>query len=393
MNFSLPSTSIRITTIVIFTLFFCVTNLCAQTQVKAIRVSTKRIDLNMYAGIDIGSRGVKMTIVKIGKNATNTGSLTSLKDTSVNTDFIAFTPESFTATLNGLVNFYNLALTKYNIPPAKIFAAVSSGIKGQAEKENKTAKITALIDSFKIAINEPERNVGVIDALEEAKLSHLGIVPESRRYTTFLIDIGSGNTKGGYFKNGNTKELKLFMLNWGTRTIANATEKRLDDDITMPNYKKQLTRVLAGDPNSEIVFAVNESGAYNMNDNFAFSGGIAWASATYLFPELIDNSVVPVTFEELVKLQDKILNNYPSLSPDRVSKIVTDKNINKNNIVIEVQKVQKVFDQKSMLSGLSLLINIVRQFEGSQEKKKFFLVKNGQVGWISAYVNRAINND
>jgi hypothetical protein len=373
--------------------FVCVTNLCAQTQVKAIRVSTKRIDQNMYAGIDIGSRGVKMTIVKIGKNATNTGSLTSLKDTSINTDFISFTPESFTATVKGLVGFYNLALTKYNIEPSKIFAAVSSGIKGQAEKEKKTIKITALIDSFKRAINEPERTVAVIDALEEAKLSHLGIVPESRRYTTFLIDIGSGNTKGGYFKNGNTKELKLFMLNWGTRTIANATEKRLDDDITMPNYKKQLTRVLAGDPNSEIVFAVNESGAYNMNDNFAFSGGIAWASATYLFPELIDNSVVPVTFEDLVKLQDKILNNYPSLSPERVSRAVTDKNVNKNNIVVEIQKVQKVFDQKSMLSGLSLLINIVRQFEGTQEKKKFFLVKNGQVGWISAYVNRAINND
>jgi hypothetical protein len=361
----------------------------AQTSVS---LKPKPISLNLYAGIDIGSRGVKMTIIQIGKNARNTGAFTSLKDTSINTDFISFTPTSFTATVKAITALYKVALNKYNIEPANIFAAVSSGIKGQAAVENKTANITALIDSFKLAINEPQRQVQVIDVMEEAKLSHLGIVPESRRYTTFLIDIGSGNTKGGYFKNGNTKELKLFMLNWGTRTIANATDKRLDDDITLPNYKKQLTRVLAGDPNSEIIFAVNESGAYNMNDNFAFSGGIAWASATLLFPELIENSVVPVTFDELIRLQDKIINNFAALSPERVSKSITDKTVNKNSVLLEIQKIQKVFDQKSMLAGLSLLINIVRQFEGSQEKKKFFLVKNGQVGWISAYVNKAINN-
>ncbi len=365
---------------------FCNINLHAQNK-----ISTKPINLNLYAGIDIGSRGVKMTIIQIGKNARNTGAFTSLKDTAVNTDFISFTTASFKATLTGLTGLYNVALKKYNIEPAKIFAAVSSGVKGQAEIENKTAEINTLIDSFKLAIKEPQRQVQVIDVMEEAKLSHLGIVPESRRFTTFLIDIGSGNTKGGYFKNGNTKELKLFMLNWGTRTIANATEKRLDDDITMPNYKKQLMRVLAGDPNTEIVFAVNESGAYNMNDNFAFSGGIAWASASLLFPELIDNSVVPVTFNELVKLQDKIINNFAALTPERISKNITDKTINKNTVIAEVQKIQKVFDQKSLLAGLSLLINIVRQFEGAQEKKKFFLVKNGQVGWISAYINKAIN--
>jgi hypothetical protein len=30
----------------------------------------------------------------------------------------------------------------------------------------------------------------------------------------------------------------------------------------------------------------------------------------------------------------------------------------------------------------------MRQFEGIYEKKDFYLVKNGQVGWISAYVKQ-----
>ena len=65
-----------------------------------------------------------------------------------------------------------------------------------------------------------------------------------------------------------------------------------------------------------------------------------------------------------------------------------DRNVNKNNVVNEATKVQKVFDQKALMAGTGLLLKIVRQFEGTQEKKQFFLVKNGQVGWISAYVKQ-----
>ena len=102
-------------------------------------------------------------------------------------------------------NLYNVALNDYQIAPSKIFAVISSGIKGQAEKEDKMETVRALTDSFKLYINDPQKSVPVIDAIAEARLSHLGIVPEARRYNTFLIDIGSGNTKGGYFRNGNTK--------------------------------------------------------------------------------------------------------------------------------------------------------------------------------------------
>lgn len=354
-------------------------------------ISANYREADLYAGIDVGSKGVKLSIIKMGKNASVTGSFVAVKDTSINTDFISFTPKTFNATLYGIRNLYNFAKQAYNIPAEKIFIVVSSGIKGQAEKENKQDRIVSLSDSLRLLLKEPKRLVPVIDVMEEAKLSHLGIVPESRRYNTFLIDIGSGNTKGGYFKNGNTKELKLFMLNWGTKTISNATEKRLDDDKSITNYKKQLYRVLAGDPNSEIIYAVNESGAYNMNDNFAFSGGIAWAVATLLYPELSENSVVPLKFEDLVALNEKLATNFAAITPAAIAGSVTEKTINKHSIEIEVTRVQKVFDQKALMAGTNLLLNIVRQFEGTQEKKNFFLVKNGQVGWISAYVTQSVN--
>ncbi len=356
-------------------------------------ISPKIKKLNLYAGIEVGAKGVKMSILQMGKNAAATGAFKAIKDTSVNTDFISFTAPTFSATLKGLSGLYNTALSDYGIPSNKIFTVVSSGVKGQAEKENKTNRIQNLADSFRLIIHEPMRVVPIIDAMEEAKLSHIGIIPEARRYNTFLIDIGSGNTKGGYFKNGNIKELKLFTLNWGTKSIANATEKRTEDDKSIANFKKQLNRVIVGEPEKEIIYAVNESGAYNMNDNFAISGGIAWSVATLLYPELIENSVVPVSYDELVKFNDKLSNNFTTLSPESLVKNITDNTLDKNAIALEAQRVHKVFDQKSLMAGTALLIKIFRQFEGMQEKKQFFLVKNGQVGWISAYVKQEIQTN
>ena len=363
--------------------------LCAAFNANAQSSAKKSAHkLNLYAGIEVGSKGIKMSILQVPRNDANSGNFTSIKDTAINTDFILFTNRSFTNTVKGLSCLYEIAANEYGVPTSKIYTVVSSGVKGQAEKENKTAFIKQLADSFRFAIHDAEKPVPVISVTDEAILSHLGIVPENRRFNTFLIDIGSGNTKGGYFRNGNTKDLKLFTLNWGTKSVANATEYRTAEDNSMTNYKKQLARVLAGDPEKEITFAVNQSGAYNMNDYFAFSGGIAWSIANLMYPELTDNPVVPFNYNDLVKFNDRLTNNYESLLAKNISKLIIDKSVNKDHAVAEATKVQKVFDQKALLAGTGLLLKIVRQFEGTQEKKQFFLVKNGQVGWISAYVKQ-----
>ncbi len=344
----------------------------------------------IYSGIEVGSKGVKMSIIEVGKNAQSQGTFNSLKDTSINTDFISFTQGNFDATLNALTTMYRQAKDQYSISSDKIFTVVSSGVMIQAEKENKLPMVKAFTDSFKTRIGELQREVPLIDVTEEARLSHLGIVPANKRYSTFLIDIGSGNTKGGYFPYGNTKELKLFQLTWGTKSVVNGTDKRLAGDESLENFKKQLYRVIEGPANTEIVYAVNVSGAYNMSDNIAFSGGIAWATASLMFPELMDNPVVPVTYAAVEKFAEKLYADYESVSEEAILKSLTGEGLDKTSIGKQVKTVNKVFDQKAMIGGVSLLLKIMRQFEGVYDQKQFYLVKNGQVGWISAYVDQNI---
>jgi hypothetical protein len=372
----------------IICLFLLIANnsIVAQNSLK-----TKFQNSTVYAGIEVGSKGVKMSLLEIGKNGQKNANFNILKDTSVNTDFISFTPAAFQATLISLSGLYKAAVNNYLVPAERIFTVFSSGVKVQAEKEDKTSWISNMADSFRKAINEPSRKMTTIDVAEEARLSHLGIVPASRRYNTFLIDIGSGNTKGGYFPSGNTKDFKLFQLTWGTKSISNATEKRTEDDKSLTNYNKHMYRVLAGQANDEIIYAVNVSGAYNMSDNIAFSGGIAWATATLMYPELADNPVVPVNFDDVVKFGDRLYTDYASFSDESIVRNITDQTLDKSLIGTEVKKVNKVFDQRSMMAGTGLLLKIMRQFEGVYEKKQFFLVKNGQVGWISAFVDQSIS--
>ncbi len=346
----------------------------------------------VFAGIEVGSKGVKMSLVEIEKTALQNGSLNVMKDTTVNTDFISFTQATYQATLAALNSLYDMALKGYSIPANHIFTAVSSGVNIQAVKENKLTWVDQLTNAFRFNFNEPERKVSVIDVKEEARLSHLGIVPDSRRYNTFLIDIGSGNTKGGYFPNDNTKDFKLFQLTWGTKSTSNAVEKKLEGDNSLDNYNKHLARVLAGAENNEIVYAVNESGSYPVSDNVAFSGGIAWSLATLMYPELVGNSVVPVTYEEVLSFNEKLLKNHSSLSDINILKTLTDKTLDMDAIAKEVKRVNQVFDQRSLLAGTGLLLKIMRQFESVYEKKSFYLVKNGAVGWITAYVNQNSSN-
>jgi hypothetical protein len=344
---------------------------------------------SLYSGIEVGSKGVKMSLLEVGKNAKNNGSFNVLKDTSVNTDFISFSSPTFQATLSGLCNLYEVASKKYSIESDKIFTVISSGVQMQAQKEQKNDWINRLIDSFKIKIKEPRRKVEVIDALQEARLSHLGIVPDSRRFSTFLIDIGSGNTKGGYFPYDNTTDFKLFNLNWGTKSTANATEKRCDEfDKTLANYNKQLYRVLVAAEEQDIVYAVNSSGAYNMNDYIAFSGGIAWAVATLVRPESIGNSIVTVTYEDVQRFSETLYKNYPNLSDAVLTKTIRNESITGEAAAKEIRRVHQVFDQRSLMAGTGLLMKIMRQFKSVYETKQFYLVKNGQVGWISAYVDQ-----
>ncbi len=350
----------------------------AQTSIPASNIPFKRI-----AGIEVGSKGVKLSVLE--RSVSNSNDFKLLKDSAINSDFISFTSASYDATLNALTGLYNYTKQQWNIPSEDIVTLISSGVKAQADKLGKNAHVQTLIDAFKIKINEESRVVDIVSVKRESVLSHYGIISNAERYTTFLIDIGSGNTKGGYFSL-DSKGFVMFQIPSGTKSATNSIEKNCGSGCDFPSFKNYADRVIDTIEQREIVYAVNASGAYPASTTMAISGGIAWAVATLLYPERTNDQQIDVTYKDVNRFREGLIKFYADI-PDTNKLYIKGMSSEKlSRIRMELKKVINVFDVKSLLAGCSLMLRIMRQFEAVNSSKKFTLIKNGQVGWITGYI-------
>jgi hypothetical protein len=364
-------------------LYAAVFILFCNTGFTQVAVSKSYIKFTKIAGLEVGSKGVKMTVLE--RNTDNANEIKLLKDSAVNTDFINFSTESFDATLNALSGLYKFILVNYKISASDIAVVISSGVKAQADKMKKQVFIRTFIDAFRIRINEENKPVEVVDVLKESMLSHYGIVPEVYRHNTFLIDIGSGNTKGGYFKPG-INEFVMFQIPSGTKSTANLSEKKCGAGCDFNNYKVNTFSVADSLEKSEIIYAVNASGAYPVNSTMAISGGIAWAVATLLHPEQMETTSLDVTYKEILQFRENLIR-FEKIIPDTSQLQIKGIPVYKLSAIRkEVKRVLNVFDTRSLLAGSTLMLKIMRQFEAVNTSKKFKLIKNGQVGWITGYI-------
>jgi hypothetical protein len=78
-----------------------------------------------YCGIEIGSKGVKMSIIETGKKTQSTGAYHIIIDSSSNSEFISYTAPRFSATLTSLCGLYNNALKDYAISSNRNFTVIS----------------------------------------------------------------------------------------------------------------------------------------------------------------------------------------------------------------------------------------------------------------------------
>ncbi|MBK9530302.1 MAG: hypothetical protein IPO42_00630 [Chitinophagaceae bacterium] len=122
--------------ILLTTFFYFFTGLLLNAQNNAIQKYGKA---NVFAGLEVGSKGVKLSLIELLNKETDDADFKILKDTTINTDFISFTQPTYQATLNAMNILYDVAAKQYDIPAVNIFTAISSGVHIQAEKEENWA--------------------------------------------------------------------------------------------------------------------------------------------------------------------------------------------------------------------------------------------------------------
>jgi hypothetical protein len=202
-------------------------------------------------------------------------------------------------TIDTVVGFIEKLKAQHDIPPEQIAIVISSGVASYS---------ASLIDLLKSKMKaRTGHDIDVVDARTEARLTFDWVVPSTRRDKVLLIDIGSGNTKGGlYDRRGSKGRFHDLSAAFGTKTMAGAVKKRWPTTRTADFGPRSLE--FYGDTVAPLL-APQIADIPQMMDRaqLCLTGGIVWAMATILKPqEMADKrewvKLQPDDFATLLKL-------------------------------------------------------------------------------------------
>jgi hypothetical protein len=338
---------------------------------------------DLYAGIEVGAKGVKLSIIEVMLNKDKQYAYTLKMDTSINTDAASLSYQSEKETRDAVAKLLSISTGRYAVPTKRIYVVISSGVKQELDKYEKLDYFTGVIRPKDM---DTSIKVKYITAEQESELSFLGIVPQQNRYTQNQLDVGSGNTKGGYFDR--TKKFVPVTLPFGTKSFQRLVETKtsgtLDAFVTAAEkvFKDSLAKLMIDELVSKPDFKAREV--------MYLSGGIVWTIASFMHPQNAAlNNYTEISSADITACRKRILSDYnslvhPDLSfiKDRAQADAAEKNL---------VRARNTYDQKALLAGVIWLDELVKQINVITPDKKFLFPKYAYVGWISGYIVKKVN--
>jgi hypothetical protein len=207
------------------------------------------------------------------------------------------------------------------------------------------------------------------------------VTPSPERYTASVIDIGSGNTKGGYFVRANDR-FESFAIEQGASSLARTASESVTD--AMP-----FGQALAGACAEFVVAPLRNFAARGLlRDKIYLSGGSSWAMASVLHPQDvinedqlwvgIDGSDV-MRYHEIVA-EDPTLNTALEQLPPAAEERTA------------IADVQRAFGRdgrvqtERILAGSEILSAIARELRFDEPNRRVFFTQEGQFAWSTMFL-------
>jgi exopolyphosphatase/pppGpp-phosphohydrolase len=323
-------------------------------------------DKNLYAGIEIGSKGIKMSVLDVDNIKKGDYTVKSFWTENIGiAKGIAKTGKLADEDMNIAAEVVKTNLDKivkdFNVPLENIFIVGSSGVAMATNTDELTNKVKS----------KTNKVLEFITVQMEGKLLLRGCVPPINYNNALVLDIGGGNTKGGYVDIYNNDNFVFFpiSLNYGSVTLTEAIkQKTKTEDLNeflvksfslMPTLRDQIKKMYNSRPS-----ALNKNMIY-------MSGGAAWAFYT-LYKGSAKQPFNEFSLEDVINYDAMIKNNFSHF--EELAK--TDE---------EVNRVLKTYSQKYLISGSNLLLVSLEDIPSISEKKLYF-AKEGQIAWLVSYI-------
>lgn len=323
-----------------------------------------------YAGIDIGSTGIKLSIIQVTLGREGRYIYNAIKDTAINSNFADLNTSSFEATKIAMQQLLRIA-NKHNITEDRIYIAFSSGVLQAVKKTALSAdSISKVFNNVaKTVVSNYSRPIDFLVPEEEARFTNLGIVLPKFKEKSVSIDIGGGNTKGGYYTNNGSFE--SFSVPYGSRFLTLSPA-----DTTLPENVK-----------TELKLFNQKAGIQNKKEVF-FLGGIVWAMINILYPEKALSDYVEFTYNDAMNFQRLATADYVTMisyTQDKINRITDKETLDK--ATKNLADVENTFSADNLRRGSLLMGGIMDQLNIPTLKKRYyFLSKGGSVAWVTGYV-------
>jgi hypothetical protein len=345
----------------------------------------------LYAGLEIGSKGVKSIVLQVVPDAENGNAVYPTGDPqTIDTTLVAglvekskFDDDALRDTVGALAKLYKAALAK-KVPEEHIYlvggSSLFSGLRkkkglADADKEDIIRKNKeALARAVQEKVGKPLK---FIDLADEAELYFKGTVPRPYADKAVLYDIGSGSTKGACLAAGDT--VVPLELPYGTKTYAELVQKevkktggsfatvahRLSDEALRQPMRDQLGR----------------KPLFRNRDRVYLNGGIVWVMATYVHPE-DRRPMVPLETTD-VDVFVKMLDRDRQAVIDECVRKASDKY--KKEVEAEIKRAIDTFQPDEARAGAEVFRAVAA--EGELKGKKLYFARTGLFAWLLVYVN------
>jgi len=362
-------------------------SLRSATSVKAITALLEGIEEKeqLYAGIEIGAKGIKLSVVGIRLGIEGHYLFDIKEDKSVNPDIVSLKDVAIDKAIGAVNAFLKHVNTDFEIDTSHIFVVASSGVRTEAKKHGKLEEISKRINE---GVEGYHKEIKFITPEEEAYYAIKGATLPRFRAISTTIDIGSGNTKGGYLIGEHLDQLSPLTFDFGTRTFSETIK---DNKIEMLQGYDSVARYFAKEYiYKDVKEELSNNSGFRTRRIVHLAGGAPWAMTTMMYPEKIEEMFVQVSPADIRKFRIAVMKEHEIITAPNISYIQDEKIREKAQA--EIDRVNKSFTREEMIAGSIILDALAHQLH-SNVPKRFYFARLGYIGWITGYIMESVTQE
>jgi exopolyphosphatase/pppGpp-phosphohydrolase len=323
----------------------------------------------LFAGIEIGGSGVKATVIESKPGGLYDRLFSKTHRTKLTVlDQGRFRPEAIAETAKIIGDFRDAIRKAYQLPDERIIVVGSSGVPKASNRD-------ALVAAVRKATG---KELQFIDDKTEVELTVAGVIPRGDRAGSWSLDIGSGNTKGGYKPQG--KPLVYVSVPLGVVTFTQKVQQ--EAKAKGISFADAATRLRPSALVAPLKAGTKDLPELAKRKRVYLSGGTLWAMVSFLKPREVGRAFVTFTAADIAAFRSLIVKA-DGKAPSIDVSTIANRDL-RERAAREIQTVNKVYSPENLLAGAEILTALVEAFD--LEQRTLIFPRNAAVGWLAAYV-------